>query len=239
MIVKKSVTLILFLIGMISIAGEIYRPEFKLLPLGSRCSSDCKPFCGETLLIAAEKMQDFNIVPTERTAARGFYDQDNLYIKVNCEDRDIISEVTSPKNAAPGNAADTIQIILKSEKDYGIWVINVTANKIVNNIFYHSAGSIITPTIPAETGVKADITLLGTLNKMDDTDKGWETLIKIPKKLFQNRSFKFIPEENWTILVRRYNYGIQLKARELSSFPQMTMFDHFEPARYARITFAR
>lgn len=236
---KNFLILFLSAIGVISIAAEIYRPEFKLLPITQKCNSSCKPLCGETLLITADKMKDFNIVPDERGAARGFYDQKNLYIKVRCEDRDIISEVKSPKAANPGGAADTIQIMLKSEKDYGIWVINVTANNIVNGFFYYSAGSIVKPTAPTNTGVTAEITLHGTLNNMDDTDTAWEALITIPKKLFQNRKLKFLPEENWTILVRRYNYGIQLKAREISSFPQMTIFDNFEPDRYARITFAR
>ena len=236
---KKFLCFIFFITIGFPLLAEIYRPEFKLLPWPAKCSANCPPLCGKTLLIAASKMEDFNIAPSERTAARGFYDQNNLYIKVRCEDRDIISEVKSPQSVNPGNAADAVQIVLKSEKDHGIWVVNVTANDIVNCFFYHSAGSIVKPEIQKNTGIKAAITRTGTLNKLDDTDTAWETVVTIPYSLFKRCGFKFTAQEKWTILIRRYNYGINLNAREISSFPQMTMFDLFEPARYARITFAR
>ncbi len=236
---KNFLCFILFSTVWFPLFAEIYRPEFKLLPWPEKCSAKCPPLCGKTLLIAASKMEDFNIAPSERSSARGFYDRNNLYIKVRCEDRDITSEVKSPRTANPGNAADAVQIVLKSEKDHGIWVINITANDIVNCFFHHSAGSIVKPEIPEKTGINAQITCFGTLNKLDDTDTAWEALVTIPYSLFERCGLKFTAEEKWTILIRRYNYGIHLNAREISSFPQMTIFNHFEPARYARIIFAR
>lgn len=224
---------------MISIAGEIYRPEFKLFPLSARCTSKCPLLCGETLLVGAEKMEDFNVAPEERAAARGFYDRENLYIQLRCKDRDIVSEVKSAAAAVPGNAADTVQIILKSEKEHGIWVINATVNNIANGFFFYSAGAVIPASSPKLTGIKVKISRDGSLNNTDDTDRSWEAWVTIPYTVFKNRDLKFTPDEKWTILVRRYNFGVHLKAKEVSSFPQMTIFKHYEPTRYARITFQK
>ena len=237
MIVKKFFILTLCSLVWFSVSGEIYRPEFKLFPPPARCISSCKQPCGETLLMLADKMEDFNVVPTEKAAVLGYCDRDNLYVKVECIDHDIISEVKSAAVARPGNAADTVQILLKSDKDPGIWEFNVTANNIVNGFFHYSSGAVIPASSPKLTGAKAEVTCFGTLNKMDDRDAAWRTVITIPRTIFQNRNLKFIPEEKWTILVRRYNYGVYLKAREISSFPQLTIFNLYESERFARIVF--
>jgi len=237
MIVKKFFTLILCSFVWCSVYGEIYRPEFKLFPPPARCISSCKQPCGETFLIIADKMPDFNVVPTEKAAARGYCDRENFYIKVECIDHDIVSEVKSSSVATPGNAGDTVQILLKSEKDPGIWEFNVTANNIVNGFFHYSSGAVIPASSPKIKGFKAEVSCFGTLNKMDDRDTAWRAVVTIPRTIFKNRNLKFTPEENWTILVRRYNYGVHLKAREISSFPQMTIFNLYESDRFARIIF--
>ena len=237
MIVKKFFVLILCSFAWCSVYGEIYRPEFKLFPPPVKCLSSCKQPCGETFLIIADKMPDFNVVPTEKAAVLGYCDRDNLYIKVECIDRDIISELKSPAVTNPGNTGDMVQILLKSDKDPGIWEFNVSANNIINGFFHHSAGAVIPASSPKIQGFKAEVNCFGTLNKLDDHDTAWRAIVTIPRTIFKNRNLKFIPEENWTILVRRYNYGVHLKAREISSFPQISVVNLYESERFARIVF--
>lgn len=218
-------------------AGTLLRPVLEVLPIGSS-RSGCQLECGELLRIRADKMEDFNIVPDEKASLRCYMDKNNFYVRLYCEDQDILSEVKSPAVLRPGNAADAVQILLKSERDPGIWEFNVTANNIVNGFFHHSAGAVIPASSEKLSGATATVSCEGTLNNSKDRDKAWRVNVTIPKSVFGKKGFKFTPEEKWTVIVVRSNFGVYQKAQEISSFPQ-SVLNVYDPARYAELRFNR
>lgn len=219
-------------------AGEYIRQQIEVLPIARHCKKSCPPLCGEPLRIRALKMEDFNLAPTEQAAVRCYYDEKNFYVFLDCVDRDILSEVKPNSKSSPITAADCFQILLNSEKDPGIWEINVTVNNVVNGFFHHSAGAIIPASSERLSGMSAEIKLNGTLNNSKDTDTGWQALVKIPLSLFKSKGFSFTPDEKWNMLVVRFNFGVSMVYREASCFPQ-SLYNTHDPMRFGKLVWKK
>ncbi len=216
-------------------ASEYLRPEVTIHPIGKECTKKCQAFCPNVFRVQAWKIEDFNRLAVENAAMRCSMDDKNFYIELKMKDGDIVSEALDNKSSKLYNIADAVQILLNCDKYPNIWEINVTANNM-SNCFFMPGGGAALPICSEKFSVKTEVKLDGSLNNSSDTDKSWSVKVTIPLAELRRKNLRFTADENWNILVFRNNFGSNLPARELSSFPQ-TLRNVYETARFARLVF--
>ena len=200
-------------------AGEIIQPEIIVHRAPFKCDAKCAPLCGYILRIRADFIEQFNCLPEEKAAFKCSMDDQNLYVEVFMEDKDVVCEAPNSSFPKLYNTSDAVQILLKSAKHTGVWEINVTSRNISNAFFYHGPGTIASG-VAEKFSVKSEVTVSGTVNNSKDIDKSWSARITIPLTILRRNGLNFRASENWTMMVVRNNYGRYISKREMSSFPQ-------------------
>src|SRR5262249_31032001 len=88
-----------------------------------------------------------------------------------------------------------------------------------------------------DLGMESRVKLRGTLNKWDDTDKGWTVEGRIPWTAFKAAGGKPQPGAKWRFALCRYAYSVTLEQPELSSAAPLTGPDFHGYEDYGELTF--
>ena len=183
----------------------------------------------------AGTLEDFYRLPKEKAVVKLLYDDNYLYVGVRLQDSEVVSSGKSNQTFLFA-LGDTVEVFLKPAGEKYYWEIYGTPGKLTSCFYFRSRGvaglsECYQYPLPA---IKVDAVIDGTFNNWRDRDKGWKLLIAIPLKELRKHGLKFTTEENWTILVARYNYSRFLEETELSGFPQI--IPDFHPLKnYARL----
>ena len=165
----------------------------------------------------------FDRAPKEQTTVRYLYSDDNLFVRADCIDSDVISagKVNQEPHFITG---DVVEVFVKPENETYFWEFYGTPNKLFTCYPYLSRGMLGLPSPfgPNDVVIGVDSVIDGTFNDHRDTDKGWSVVIAIPRKVLEQYGCKFAPGSKWRLFTSRYNYGAGLPEAELSSYPQIT-----------------
>ena len=151
------------------------------------------------------------------------FDKNYLYIGAELTDRDMIqyAEENQMKLAGLG---DSITVYLKPANSPSYWECQAAPNGKIASFFVPTRGY---PANPNEKtvmpGMKAGVKVQGTINKYQDTDKGWTVEIAIPLAQLKKAGAEFKPGTAWTMLIARinYNFNVNDPFPQYSAFPEM------------------
>jgi hypothetical protein len=115
--------------------------------------------------------------PEGETKARLLYDEKNLYVLVEVADKDITSQFT--KDDEPIWKEDCVELFIDADRNgQGYVELQVSPRNVKFDSFFKT----VRPNgdVAWSSGMKTAVTLDGTLDKRDDTDKGWIAEFSIP-----------------------------------------------------------
>lgn len=114
----------------------------------------------------------------QKTSARLLYDDQNLYVFVQVEDKDVASAYT--KNDDPMWKEDVVELFIDADKSgAGYAELQVNPNNAqFDSWFPQTRGQKFH--LEWSAGMKSAVIVHGTLDDRDDTDRGWDVEIAIP-----------------------------------------------------------
>lgn len=163
-----------------------------------------------------------DVEPLDPGTVRMMYDNNYLYIGAQLTDRDMI-QYAAENQAKLAGQGDAFILYIKPANSPSYWECQVAPNGKIASFFVPTRGY---PANPEETlmpGMKASVKVQGTINKYQDTDKGWTVELAIPLAQLKKAGAEFKPGSAWTILAarRNYNFNVLDTDPQDSSVPEM------------------
>jgi hypothetical protein len=176
----------------------------------------------------AEELKDFAVYWQKRkaktaTRARLLWNKSYFFFAAEMEDTDLYADVTEHNGITW--ESDVFEIFLKpSKKKLAYYEFQVNAANTQLELFLPSRGSGGYRRFARSTrlGMVSAVKLRGTLNKWEDTDKGWTVEGRIPWKAFKPTGGRPKPGAKWRFALCRYDYSKDLDYPELSSTAPLT-----------------
>ena len=171
---------------------------------------------------------------TSRTTARLLWSDTHLYFSAEMEDADVygLHEGHDP----PFGGDDVIELFVKpSRTDPFYWEFHVTPRGATRDYFYARRGAGPNERwIAYNSGMRAAVTVDGTLNRWEDRDAGWIAEVAIPWTAFERMGGRPKEGDAWTFMVARYDYsvhleeGIELSASSILPKENFHLFEHYQ-----------
>lgn len=119
--------------------------------------------------------------PRYKTRAALFYDRENLYIAFEVEDPDVWAGYTN--NDDPIYNEEVVEFFVDPEDDNQTYYeFQVSPSNVHFDAFFEYHRSDLKKAILYNSDFESAVKIEGTLNKRDDSDKGYNVEIKIPFK---------------------------------------------------------
>lgn len=174
--------------------------------------------------------------PQEKAEVQLCVSPTHLYLAVHCVDSDVVQESHQDQDNH-FSSGDVVELFIKPKHAQHYWEIFVTPNEKRSAFFFHGGGRQFLPSAyrgdPSWVNVAAKVE--GSLNHVDDTDRGWSAEMAIPLEQLSRKGFAFSPEQAWVFLVGRYNYSVHLPSLEISMFPQLPITSFHHPESWASL----
>ena len=152
------------------------------------------------------------------------WDNEYFYLGVKFNDTDIVAEGKVDQLQHVG-LGDTCELFLKPADRPWYWELYVTPRGKKTTYFFPSQGRFGLPSCFEDysSGLRVAAQCAGTLNDWQDRDDCWTAEMAMPIKDLTARGDKFGPDQDWQILVGRYNYSYYLRRHgpELSAAPRL------------------
>ncbi|QJW96013.1 PQQ-dependent sugar dehydrogenase [Frigoriglobus tundricola] len=154
-----------------------------------------------------------------RTAATAklLWDREYLYFHCEMEDSDLFADITAHDGELWKN--DVFEIFLRPDATRaGYYEFQVNAAGAHFDAFYpkYDVTSGVEWSKVGQFHMESKVKLRGTLNKRDDTDKGWSVEGRISWTDFVRTGGRPVPGEKWKLNLCRYDYHADWKEPELS-----------------------
>lgn len=173
----------------------------------------------------------------QKTHARLLWDEENLYVAYECQDTDITAQVQKHDEFVYRD--DTVEIFLnvKPSQTSAYYCIEMNARGTIMDYIcidaqYYIRGFDF-------KGLEVGIQLDGTLNKRDDTDRGWTVELAIPWKNFSDMAK---PPQSGTIFTANLNRwdGVEPNRRLSVWANSMLNWPHpHAPAHFGDLVFVK
>jgi len=193
----------------------------------------------------APTITDFYIAGTakranSRTTVRLLWSDSHLYFSAEMEDADVygLHEGHDP----PFGGDDVIELFVKPSRTSPFyWEFHITPRGATRDYFYaRRAAGPNERWIAYNSGMRAAVTVDGTLNHWEDRDKGWTAEVAVPWSAFERMGGRPRAGDAWTFLVARYDYSVYLEAGlELSTFSILPeeyfhLFEYYREMKFER-----
>jgi hypothetical protein len=191
----------------------------------------------------AEVLQDFSAFWQKRkarskTTARLLWNSRYLFFCADMEDTDLFADVKEPNGITWEN--DVFELFFKPVEDkLPYYEFQVNAANTPLELFLPSRGSggYRRFAKAGPLGMESAVKLQGTLNKWEDTDKGWTVEGRIPWTAFKATGGRPKPGDKWRFALCRYDYSKAYDRPDLSSTAPLTYPDFHRYEDYGVLTF--
>ena len=187
----------------------------------------------EKLLPRQRKRED--TTPFERGFFKVKYDADFLYVLAVLDDEDIV-QTSREDQALSFETGDMIEVFLKPEDKCAVWELYGTPWNNVTTLFYPWPGHTFRSQQKFVPGIRA-AALARPAEDPEKDKSGWTIEMAIPRALIERTGGTFAPDQEWRILLCRYNYGKNLPFRQISSTPRLPRTNHMLTDYYAKLKF--
>lgn len=138
-------------------------------------------------------------------------------------------------------AGSIAEIFIKADNNPAYWELYVLPLGNKTSFFYPSGGCQGLHScfdMPLMPGLKTTSACIGTVNDEKSSDTGWTAEMSIPvKEIEKTTGISFNSSNKWKILVARYNYGVNLRNKQFSSFPELPAVNYHLLEYYAPLQF--
>jgi hypothetical protein len=174
----------------------------------------------------------------QKTTFRILWDDTNLYVAYDCEDRDIVAQFTDRDD--PTYRDDAVEIFLNPRPTQtGLYFgLEMNARAVLYDYLMYDSRYVMK--LFNLQGVQLATHMRGTLNARGDDDQGWTLEVAIPWTNFADIGAKRPePGASWTMNVNRWD-GVE-PARRMSNWsdPQQPRPNPHVPARFGQIVFVQ
>lgn len=152
------------------------------------------------------------------TKARLLWDREYLYFAAELEDADLYADIKQHDGETWYN--DVFELFFKPADDKpGYYEFQVNAAGTVMDMFLprRNAGGTRRFIGDRDFHIDAKVQRNGTLNKWQDTDKGWTVEGRIPWRDFLVTGGRPAVDESWKFALCRYDYSVDFEGPELST----------------------
>lgn len=152
------------------------------------------------------------------TRARLLWDREYLYFSGDMDDADLFADVTEHDGDTWDN--DVFEMFFRPAADKpGYYEFQVNAAGTVFDCFFprHNLTTVHDQKKLGSFQIDQKVKLHGTLNKRDDTDRGWTVEGRIPWTDFLRTGGRPLPGEEWRFTLCRYDYDQKWPKPELSA----------------------
>jgi len=175
-------------------------------------------------------------VLTEAGTIRVAWDDSYVYVAMEFTDSDVATESTGDQ-LRQQNLGDVGEVFLRPVGQSCYWELHVTPNGRKSAFFFSSRGRMLPSCFTYASGLKAAAHVEGTLNRWQDTDRGWTAELAMPITELIKEGEVIGPDAHWTILIGRYNYSLCLEEPELSAYPRLSRTYFHLIGEYASLRF--
>jgi hypothetical protein len=173
----------------------------------------------------------------QKTTFRILWDDANLYVAYDCEDRDIVAQFTERDD--PTYRDDAVEIFINPRPaQTGLyWGLEMNARAVLYDYLMYDSRSVMKRF--NLQGVQLATHMRGTLNARGDEDHGWTLEVAIPWVNFEEFSKRPEPGASWTMNVNRWD-GVE-PTRRMSNWsdPQQPRPNPHAPARFGQLVFVQ
>lgn len=163
------------------------------------------------------------------------YNDHYLYLYAELADDDI-AQYGQENHTFLYDTGDVIELFLWPEKRNHYWEIYGAPNGRYTVFSYPGPGRrIFAEAARREVKLPLGVTLRGTLNDYRDTDAGWTIELAVPWS--ELLKYGDTLEDDWRVMITRYNYSKTLPAREFSATTQLPATDFHRRKWYGRLRF--
>lgn len=188
------------------------------------------------LRLPNERSKCFNNKPLYAGKVKLAYDDTNLYMFADFEDDDIV-QYAKENFGHFYSSGDLVELFLMSEDSKRYFEIYGTPNGLYSLMFFPNAGRRIFPqALDSTAKLSIGSKMFGSLNNWKDRDKGYTVELAVPIAEINKYGDKF-PQGNWSIMIARYNYSVNLdEGYELTttsnlSKPNFHLRDEYLPVK--------
>lgn len=187
------------------------------------------------LCLSKDKIENGEILK-EQGNVKFAWDDKNFYLAVDFKDSDIIAQGQEDQ-MHHYRYGDVCELFLKPKNEIYYWELYATPASRKSSFFWPSRGYLGLPDCLEKysCGLKVAAQCNGTMNNWQDKDTGWTAEMAMPIKDLEAYGYKFGPDQEWTILVGRYNYSRYLDPKELSMTPQLSKTSYHLYEEYAEL----
>jgi hypothetical protein len=147
------------------------------------------------------------------TTAMLLWNDEYLFFAARLADEDLYG-TQGPGHDLPFGTNDVCELFIKPKDDLPYyWEFHLTPRGTSRDYFYarRSAGG-DERWMSYESGMKAAVTVKGTINHWEDRDHGYTVEMAIPWSAFDRMGGQPKPGDHWRFLVSRYDYSVYLEA---------------------------
>jgi hypothetical protein len=200
-------------------------------------------FIDEVAWEGAQELSGFAVFWEKRpaktaTKARLLWDNQYLYFCAEMEDADLFALVTEANGITWED--DVFELFFKPSTEkllYYEFQVNAANTPLELLLPSRGAGGYRRFAPVTKLGMESAVRLQGTLNKWEDTDKGWSVEGRIPWTAFKLAGGRPAPGDKWRFALCRYDYSVTLERPELSSTAPLTKPDFHRYEDYGELTF--
>lgn len=167
------------------------------------------------------------------------YDDQNLYLAFTCNDPDIWGYYTSRDDYLWNE--EVVEVFIDTDNDPNTYVeLEVSPCNVLFDSFITNPDNIdfVTTAKFDLPDIKTAVTLVGTLNVQDDTDRKWIVEMAIPfKNLIQDYNYHNLTKLSWKINFYRINRD---KNKNTEGFAWSPTYSGFhKPAKFGTLIFIK
>jgi hypothetical protein len=174
------------------------------------------------LQLSMDKQQEGQTL-AEGGTAQVAWDDRYIYVAVDFTDTDVIAQGKEDQ-LHHYRMGDLAEVFIKPADNSWYWELYVTPGNNKTSFFFPSRGYLGLPGCfdePSINGLAVAARVDGTLNNWLDKDTGWTGEMRIPVEELSAAGVPFSTSQPWTIMIARYNYGVNLEEKILSSTAEM------------------
>lgn len=187
--------------------------------------------------LEADELAKYGETVLEDCTMKILYDDNNLYLGFQVTDKDIKATGTADQQAH-FVTGDVIEIFVKPADETYYWEMYSTPQEFRTCYEFESYFKGVEGNDKLQLDFTVNNNIDGTLNDSSDIDTGWSTVVTIPFISLAKHGKDFTGNEDWTLLIGRYNYLDENFAKEeLTCFPEISKVSFHVLDEYAAIKF--
>lgn len=172
----------------------------------------------------------------QQTDARLLWDDENLYVSFQCQDKDV--QAVHTERDSPVYRDDCVEVFASPVVDHPERYFNIEMNALGTQLEQYRPSGDPNQKEWNPDGIRVAVSIDGTLNDSSDTDRGWTLEVAIPFQLFKDAIPNGKPNigDRWRMNLNRLEGNMKVKSQWSQGDRNFPRFHH--PEFFGTVLFA-